>query len=83
MNLSGGLNLSGRSNMLGSTKNCIQFFNLNFWREMKAGFLGDLNRGLNSLNSDTEPPYIFLLIFLKSKVDTQSFTQNSLKRNLK
>ena len=40
MNLSGGLNLSGRSNMLGSTKNCIQFFNFNFWREMKTGFWG-------------------------------------------
>jgi len=40
MNLSGGLNLSGRLNMLGSTKNCIQFFNLNFWREMKTGFWG-------------------------------------------
>ena len=40
MNLSGGLNLSGRSNMLGSTKNCIQFFNFNFWREMIPVFGG-------------------------------------------
>ena len=53
MNLSGGLNLSGRSNMFGSTKNCIQFFNFNFWREIKTSFWGDLNRDLNSLNSDT------------------------------
>ena len=40
MNLSGGLNLSGRSNMLGSIKNCIKFYNFNFWREMKTGLGG-------------------------------------------
>jgi len=55
MNLSGGLNLSGRSNMFGSTKNCTQFFNFNFWREIKTG-IGDY-----SLNSDTEKVSIYQL----------------------
>ena len=53
MNLSGGLNLSGRSNMFGSTKNCIEFFKIYTGAQFKP-VLGDLNRGLNSLNSDTD-----------------------------
>ena len=40
MNLSGGLNLSSRSNMLGSTKNCIQFSISIFDAKLKPVFGG-------------------------------------------
>ena len=40
MNLSGGLNLSGRSNMLGSTKNSIQFSISIFGAKLKPVFGG-------------------------------------------
>ena len=40
MNLSGGLNLSGRSNMFGSTKNCFKFFQFQFLVRNENRFLG-------------------------------------------
>ena len=60
INLSGGLNLSGRSNIFGSTKNCIQFFKIYTSAQLKPVF-GDLNRGSNSLNSDTVHIIIYIV----------------------
>ena len=39
-NLSGGLNLSGRSNMFGSTKNCITFLKIYAGAKLKPVFGG-------------------------------------------